>query len=112
MAPKTAPRHAITVHATNVRPSGCAPDSPGAVDVDVEVTIADGRHRDQVFVGEVTLALDPVDDGTYCSYSDMPDQWISGELLRVLRAGWDKSTFLAALSEMEEQAAKRALEVK
>ena len=107
MAPKTASRHTITVTASNVRPSGCAPDSPGAVDVDVEVTV-----RDHVLEGEVTLALDPIDDGTYCSYSDMPDQWVSGELLRVLREGWDKSTVRAALTEMEKQAAKFALEAK
>lgn len=107
MAPKTASRHAITVTASNVRPSGCAPDSPGAVDVDVEVIIAG-----YPLAGEVTLALDPVDDGTYCSYSDMPDQWVSGKLLEHLRRYFEAATVRAALTEMEEQAAKFALEAK
>lgn len=71
----------------NPRPSTCT-DVPGAVDVNVTVTIGD-----RVIDGEVTLAPtpDPRDD-RLTAYGAAPDHWISGALLAELYAACEAAT--------------------
>jgi hypothetical protein len=73
------------VLASSASPSTCT-DVPGAVDVDVTVTIGD-----RVIEGEVTLVPAQY-DGRLVSYGTAPDQWISGGLLAELYAECERAT--------------------
>lgn len=71
----------------------------GALDVDVTVTLPDGRTLE----GEVTLARREY-DGAWAAYGDAPDYWISGAMLAALKT-LDHDEFRAACQAIEAAAA-------
>ncbi len=75
----------IHVAASIATPSDCT-DAPGAVDIDVTVTIGNVQHD-----GEVTLAPQQ-SDGRLAAYGSAPDYWISGDLLAELYAACERIT--------------------
>jgi hypothetical protein len=98
----------LNATASNVRPSCCVSlaENPGAVDVDVEVTIAGVQVQ-----GEVTLIKGEY-DGDLGSWGS-PDHWVSSPVLdaltKVLQYDWQ--TYRCALTLIEEAARAAAAEV-
>ncbi len=75
--------------------STCMPEDSGAVDIDVDVTLSDGR----TLSGEVTLAPREY-DGRLASFG-APDNWVSGALLRDLTRACGEDGLRVALNEIE-----------
>lgn len=75
--------------------STCLPDRADAIDIDVTVTLSDGRTLD----GEVTLVHDH--DGRVVPYGVEPSHWVSGDLLTALRRtdGLDLGAALEAIAD-------------
>ncbi len=90
----------ITATASNPRPSTCLPDRPGAVDVEVALSLAGVTSP---LIGEVTLA--PGRDGGLESYGDSPDHWISGELVRRMHEMLSDDDFREACRVLRSAAA-------
>lgn len=98
----------IQIQASNARPTTTGVN--GAVDVNVHVTLPDGRE----VRGEVTLC--PAEDGrpVYESWGGGADHWVSGGLLAELYAvaegdtGIDREALRTMLREIEAAAQEEA----
>lgn len=91
----------ITATASNPRRSTHV-EIPSAIDVDVTIAIGYEVGDPTTLSGEVTLAPRQY-DGRLAAYGDSPDHWISGALLRELRA-LKRDDFRSACQALEAAA--------